>query len=384
MTAIDWSILRGTPDAGIAVQQGFDRGAALGRRRVAEQALGALARDPANVDALANLTAVDAPEAYQFQQARRAQADFTRGENFRSALGGYLNGGGAPQPNALALPPTAPALPLHGVVQPGRDVPTGASPPPGHGVAQQPVVGTLDALAANMGDDIVVQGRRPVPMAPAPRAPGGNGWDRVVAADPVAAMKAGHEVFGSREDHLKDWQHVSAAAMKLMGNIQDQEGWDRGKETARHLYDAYGVPFPDNLPDEYSPEVVRDLQMQQLDIEDQIAAALRERKFDWQQKDDLLDNARADRNTDSTIADRTARRGLTVRGQNMTDARGRQATAVASADRRRGQDLQGSRPRGAGGGSRAASAKPVTQAEYARLPSGASYVAPDGSQRVKP
>lgn len=53
------------------------------------------------------------------------------------------------------------------------------------------------------------------------------------------------------------------------------------------------------------------------------------------------DNERADRNTASLIADRAARRGLTARGQD-----------IASADRRRGQDMTDKRVRETGGGRR--------------------------------
>jgi hypothetical protein len=334
MTDINWGLLGRPIDMAGVVNQGFQHGQQMGRRRAVEQALDTLARDGSNVDALANLTALAPEEAYRFQAAGRASNDYARGERYRSALANYMAPGRAPAPNALAVQPAQNAL----GPTPGRTQAPGAEGP--QSTRTQMVPGTLDALAPpSQADEIVVQGRRPVPMPPAPRAPGGDGWADVVAADPIKAMEASHDIWGSREDHLKDWQHVSTAAMRLMAGVHDQAGYDRGKETARHLYESYGVPFPDNLPDQYSPDVIRDLQMQQLDAEDQVRAALSEKKFEWQRQDDLLDNQRQDRDTNSRITDRDQRRGLTVRGQNLTDARGRYATGVASADRRRGQDM---------------------------------------------
>lgn len=335
MTDINWGLLGRPVDLGAAARQGFEAG------RV-QSALGALARDSRNVDALADLTTLAPEQAYRFQAERRTagdyarrEQDYARADRFRNALANYMVPG-APSANALA-----PAMP--GMTAPDAlAAPTpGKTPPPGprgpQAVSDPVLPGTLDALV-RQPDEIVVQGRRPMPMPAAPRGPGGDGWGEVVRADPQAALAASHDLFGSREEHLKDWQHVSSTAMRLMGSVRDQDSWDQGKETARRLYESYGVPFPDNLPDEYSPEVLHDLQMQQLDFDDQIRAALAEKKFDWQRQDDLLDNKRQDRDTDSRISDRNARRALTRRGQDITDDRGRYGIRVASEDRRRGQD----------------------------------------------
>lgn len=77
-------------------------------------------------------------------------------------------------------------------------------------------------------------------------------------------------------------------------------------------------------------------------IKDQLGSSLTQRRID----DVGQDNQRADllagntiRNTDNVIEDRGARRDLTARGQDMTDARGRYGIGVASGDRRRGQNI---------------------------------------------
>lgn len=77
-------------------------------------------------------------------------------------------------------------------------------------------------------------------------------------------------------------------------------------------------------------------------IKEQLGSSLTQRRID----DVGQDNQRADRladntvrNTDNVIEDRGARRDLTARGQDMTDARGRYGIGVASGDRRRGQNI---------------------------------------------
>jgi len=317
-----------------------------------------LARDPNNADALAGLAQVAPDELYRFQAANRTQADWNRGENYRSALSSYLTGQGGAQPNALGQGAPAPMAAPNALAPMGRNpaapplAPSGGSGP--QDVNTDNVPGTLGAVAAGAPDalaphvdaspEIVVQAR-PLPVAPrSARAPGGPGWDAVVRADASESLKASHDLYSDREDQIKDWQHVSQTGMRMLAGATDQDSYDRAKMAARHVFDAYGVGFPE-LPEDYSPENIRSVQMAQLDIEDQIKAALQERKFDWQRTDDELDNSRADRNTSSQIEDRTARRGLTVRGQNMTDARGRYGIGVASGDRRRGQDMTDKRTR---------------------------------------
>lgn len=316
-----------------------------------------LASDPNNADALAGLAQVAPEELYRFQAAHRTQTDWNRGENFRGALSSYLTGQGGAQPNALGqggppqMAPDALASVGRGAVKPPTDMP-GADGP--QSTRNQNVSGNLGAVAAGAPDvlapptdaspEIVVQAR-PLPVAPrSARAPGGPGWDAVVRADSQASLKASHDLYSDREDQIKDWQHVSQTGMRMLSGATDQDSYDRAKLAARHVFDAYGVGFPE-LPEDYSPENIRSVQMAQLDIEDQIKAALQERKFDWQRTDAELDNSRADRNTNSQIEDRDARRGLTARGQNMTDARGRYGIGVASGDRRRGQDMTDRRTR---------------------------------------
>ncbi|WP_070152606.1 hypothetical protein [Sphingobium phenoxybenzoativorans] len=89
-------------------------------------------------------------------------------------------------------------------------------------------------------------------------------------------------------------------------------------------------------------------------------------------EDDEADNARADRNTASIIADRDGRRGLIARGQD-----------IASRDRRRGQDISSTRPKGGKGAGTAPVIHDVkTPAEARALPKGAYFRIPGGGVKV--
>lgn len=92
------------------------------------------------------------------------------------------------------------------------------------------------------------------------------------------------------------------------------------------------------------------------------------------------DNDRADllanntvRNTDDLIADRSARRQITVRGQNMTDDR-----------QRRGQDMADDRSKRLSAERAARTPVSVRTLEEARgLPPGTVFITPDGRRKVR-
>lgn len=80
-------------------------------------------------------------------------------------------------------------------------------------------------------------------------------------------------------------------------------------------------------------------------IRDSMSGDLTQARID----DVMADNARADRTAEDLMVDRATRRGLTARGQDMADARGRYGIGVASSDRRRAQDMTDRRIRETGG-----------------------------------
>lgn len=282
---IDWSVLAQRPDIGQAFRQGFDRG----RTR---SALGTLARDPGNPDALATLYQVDPASAARMESVGRERVQWTQQQDALAAQRNYITsryGGGATAtatPNALSGASTSPT-------PPGKDVTIGA----GH---TAPPTQTLDALAPASSPSPILA----APAAPPSSPPGGDrdaAWLAYAQADPAGAMKARQDEMEWQSSRLKlrkaeleEHQTVNTEAMRLLNGVTDQASYDRARADAEQLYATYGYDFPD-LPAEYHPELVNALRARSLEMKDAIAADLAERKFGWQQQDDRLDNARADR-----------------------------------------------------------------------------------------
>ncbi|MES2493995.1 MAG: hypothetical protein V4579_12050 [Pseudomonadota bacterium] len=111
--------------------------------------------------------------------------------------------------------------------------------------------------------------------------------------------------------------------------------------------------------------------MRVLSSKDQIAAFL-------QRDDTQADNARADLNTDSLIADRQARRDETRRHNQVSDNTRRRGQDISAT--RRGPDRRGS-GRSAGQSSMPTVSSP---AEAMKLTPGTKFRTPDGTIRVRP
>lgn len=315
MTTIDWSALRPQVDLGAAAAQGYQRGRAQG-------ALGILARDPTNQDALAGLYEANPDAAIRMETLGRERSKWQQDQNALEAQRAYITsrfgGGAAPIPDALAPP--------------GSGTPIGRPPAPGPTPGPSPAMGTLDALAAIGGDIRIAPSAVQNALAPAgsmpptsarmsmpgPMSPGADpAWLAYAQADPKGAMEARKTETEWQSERLKlnkagleEHQAVNSAAIQMLNGVTDQASYDRARADSARLYDQYGYEHPE-LPDEYHPELVNALRHRALEIKDDIAADLNERKQQWQQQDDRIDNARDDRRV--AITDRSAR---------STDARG--------------------------------------------------------------
>jgi hypothetical protein len=312
MTAIDWSILKPV-DIGGAAMQGYRQGRS-------QSAMGALARDPTNRDALAALYDSNPDAAVRMETVGRERAKWQQDQTALEAQRAYITsrygGGAAPIPDALAPP--------------GSGTPIGRPPAPGPTPGPSPAVGTLNALAPIGGDIRIAPSGVQNALGPAsslpptsasmagPMSPGADpAWLAYAQADPKGAMEARKTETEWQSERLKlnkagleEHQAVNSAAIQLLNGVTDQASYDRARADSARLYDQYGYEHPE-LPDEYHPELVNALRHRALEIKDDIAADLNERKQDWQQKDDRIDNARDDRRV--AITDRSAR---------STDARG--------------------------------------------------------------
>jgi hypothetical protein len=303
MTDINWGLLGRPIDMAGVVNQGFNQGQQIGRRRVAEQAMGVLARDSSNVDALATLYQADPDTAARMETVGHERTKRQQDQNALAAQRNYVTaryggggGGGGAMPNALG--PT------------DRTVPMTPKPSPGPTYYQRPPTATLDALApAGAGPAMPPGMTMPAPVSASPAAD--PAWLAYAQADPAGAMKVRQDEAEWRSTQMKltkadleAHQAVNLAVGGMLGSVRDQATYDAAKASAAHLYERYGFEMPD-VPDAYSPEVVQALQRRSLDVKDLIAADLNERKFDWQRQDDRIDNSRDDRRVN--IQDRSAR-----------------------------------------------------------------------------
>jgi hypothetical protein len=315
MTDINWGLLGRPIDMAGVVNQGFNQGQQIGRRRVAEQAMGVLARDSSNMDALATLYQADPDTAARMETVGRERTKWQQDQNALAAQHNYVTaryGGGGAMPNALG--PT------------DRTVPMTPKSSPGPTYYQRPPSATLDALApAGAGPAMPSGVTMPAPVSASPAAD--PAWLAYAQADPAGAMKVRQDEAEWRSTQMKltkadleAHQAVNLAVGGMLSGVRDQATYDAAKASAAHLYDRYGFEMPE-VPDAYSPEVVQALQRQSLDVKDLIAADLNERKFDWQRQDDRIDNARDDRRV--AISDRSERNqaGYRARADHRAEVR---------------------------------------------------------------
>ena len=181
-----------------------------------------------------------------------------------------------------------------------------------------------DLVLAGPAPKGVPAGSRPLSMIgrpdaqPQAQAPSGDAmssaWERYARADPGGAIDYSKHLASLDKSQFEMTQHLSNEGFKIIAGVHDQASYDQAKQRAVALYGQYGMNLEHlNLPDQYTPELGRDLQMQAMNTHSQVEVAARQKKLEWDEEDDRLDNSRADRNTDSLITDRTSREARTGR-----------------------------------------------------------------------
>ena len=265
---IDWSAIQRAPDAGAALMQGFEVGRRNAQLRAREDALGRYAAAP-SMDALAPLAAID-PQTYatlsnnerQRAVAARQSQDALRRDQARTMVPDVLAGlrlGGAGTP---AGQPAATAE--------GEDVVVTAP-------VKHKTVADLYMLDPELASSLV------------PRIGEMQEQERKrlgFEADTFAAA-----AFAARQVPMGKRRHVIERFRRQLNEagISDSE------------IDAF-----DPTDDALSTAITH-----ALGVKNALSQHLDEQKFDWQRRDDLIDNARDDRRVG--IADR-AQRDSSARG----------------------------------------------------------------------
>lgn len=404
-TEINWGILGNAPDPGNAFLRGLEHGRERKRAYQKDEALKAVVANPEDEAALARLMLVDRETAIRMREYQHKEAAYKRDTQFRSALSDFAAASG---PSALmprreaggvfAPPPTYTTPPTRDPNNVGMfdlDANQSSNPfaaPPSMSLADHSG-GVSSALAPALPAPSPMPAAQPMPETGS--APQMSARDRAFMkmweVDAVKAMDIDSKMRDQAVERLKVANQAYGFAIQNLANVQDDASYQQVRQSFMRQLEPLGIDIGANIPDRYpGPEGVRSLLMRAMDAKDQIAALDRGRRITADIDNIEADNNRADRNTDSVIQDRGARRGLIARGQNLTDARGRRGQDIASGDRRRGQDITSSdrryatdnRPQGkAANGGKVVSVR--TPEEARKLPVGTKFRTPDGKLKVR-
>lgn len=433
---INWDLLRPNTDYGAQAMAGFERGRAMAARTHEDRAMSEFATDPNNPDKQAALLRYAPEKGAALLRLQRERQSWKREDEFRSALGDYVSSNsGALGGGVMSGLPRRPQGVLAGALGGGglgqqTDALSGQRPAlqPNAltGLVPQPGAAAPNALGASSSAPLL--GGAPAAsvlggaLDRSPAAPGGApaadptqvdpddyrgavdqqsaAFARMAKADPVKAMAAVQEHYKAAKSRLDLMSAVYDEAYEELASVSDDESYQRTLDWVQKEFQPYGIDIRTIVPPTFpGTKGVRELRYRALDAKDQLVAADRYMRLQWDIEDDIADNERADRNTASLIEHRDDQEGIAIRGQNirsgdtrrgqdLADARGRHGIEVASEDRRRGQDLassdrrRGQDQRGArGGGQNIPTVK--TPEEARALPKGTVFRTPDGRVKVR-
>lgn len=209
-----------------------------------------------------------------------------------------------------------------------------------------------DDYRSALGDILTGNGSFAQPRGNVPAEAGPSPQERAMRADPEKYLSFQGKRLDITADQLKGYRDLNDTAMQLLGGVNDQASYDRAKEQAKAIYAQNGADpsVIDKLPPEYSPEVVKSLQMQGMDTAHQLLQVARENKINWDEYDDQVDNERADKSLQELSGYREQRIAAQKREQDLVDARTRRGQDMSSADRRESvrQRAEAARMRGSG------------------------------------
>ena len=237
----------------------------------------------------------------------------------------------APQIGAAAAAPAALAgpAPAFGSPQPATD---------------QPAIGGQPAAPTQP-----VAGEAPMPAAIAKAAQSPNmevrnrAFAEMVKIDPLAAMKIDSEMRDSMLDRLEDADKAYRLAIARLPRVTDETSYQQVLTEVEALLQPLGASIRNTVPANYpGPEGTRELLMKATDAQQQLAAMDRRFSDEARAADIEADNARADRNTDSLIADRSVRTGIQRQRAETSDRREARIAA--------GGGGRGGKPKKSGGG----------------------------------
>ncbi|KKW89405.1 hypothetical protein [Sphingobium chungbukense] len=285
----------------------------------------------------------------------------------------------------------------HGIVEIGDGAPSPPPPMPAAPPVSDPAIPTTPSVADEPQHTAEAESLIPADAGLEPPVSGATspigglslnpaGLRRLQRINPKLAFSLAEMEADQRTAAYKAITEQVALESRVIGAVRAAPEADQQRvySEIRNYLGSRGVT---GLPEQWDPALAETHQRMGMTAMQAFNDERADQRLAHDIADDEADNARADRNTDSLIADRNARRGLVARGQDLTDARGRRGQDLASSDRQRGQNMASSDRRYAvdNGGRRKKAGVPEniptirSAADRDKLPKGALYRAPDGS-----
>lgn len=396
---VDWR-LGVMPNVGGNALAAFQQGAKVGEEIRRRKALKAFSEHPDDPHSLNALIAADPQTGFRAAEFQREQAKAKREQDYGAAVGDYLTtgGGAAMMGGGTTPPPSGESLsfnqPSHmpnggnGAVPPSRSV-AATAPGPNFPAGAPQGMNALAAFATPQGhwpspDQAPQlpdsrQAQQPAAQAQpdpdlaalgTPRTSADHAFLRMVKADPLKALKFRSELRDNFVKTIKDTREVYRFGIERLSQANDEPTYQAVLAELHPMTQAIGGNLLDHVPPHYpGPEGMHELLTKALDAKDQVSSFMQQANIDD-------DNERADRNTDSIIADRSARRGEVRRYHDQQSSNTRRGQDVRSRDTRRGQDSRGSRSLGL--------VQVKSRAEAEALPSGTKFRDPHGVVRTRP
>jgi hypothetical protein len=372
---INWQLAQGNN-----ALANFDKGMQLGDmwRKARDQAevrkaTAGFAANPDDPKTLNALIAASPDLGFKAAEYMREQAKARREQDFGDAFAEYAGGGARPLP-----PGTIP----HPATTRGTPIIPAAPPSPGAGMSgQAPRSNGLNALTRAVSRQAAGPSPDQAPQLPdsfqegavfaavgKPQSREDVAFLRMLRADPKRALEMESKMRDRFVDRLKDEHDAIGYGLSSLVGVADPATYAVRRMAIVHRLEPIIANIAEVLPEQFpGADGLRDIQMRVLDLKDQLSALLNRENVEE-------DNDRADRNTDSLINDREARRGIQRRGQD-----------IRSADARRGQDVRASNTRdgrsGRGGSARVVSVR--TPQEAMKLAPGTVFRTPDGRVKVR-
>ncbi len=343
MPGIDWSLLR-TPDIGGNTMRAFEQGQKMGDELRRRKAIKRFASDPENPEAVNALMEVSPDLGFKAADYQREQAKAKREQEYGSALGDYVTSGGGGA--LLGVGGSQPSQAAPNALSAFRGLDSNAPRPPGQNA--------LAAFTATQGawpspdqapqlPDSRQESSEPDPdlaILGAPKTGADRAFLRMIKADPMKALKLRSELRDNFVQTLKDTREVYRLGIERLSLANDEPTYQAVLAELQPMTDAIGGNLLDHVPRNYpGPEGIQELLTKALDAKEQVTAFMQQTNIED-------DNERADRNTDSLIQDRTARRGEARRNNDLRDRTTRRGQDTRAATQQRGQDRRGSGGRG--------------------------------------